>query len=532
MALQENTLIQAGITAGLIDPQQLPELKTQARRAGINLPELLCRHSRYPLTALYRALAESRQLPFYERGDIQIKSELLTPFNGDILLRRLFLPVEHNNELVVLLTDPDDRMPVDAVMRSLGQRPLMAMADPLLIETCLRQHFKLYENNQDAVSIFEAIMKEAYVCKATDLHFEPLEEGMQLRMRRDGKMHNYERPIDHALAEALISRIKVLSGLDIAEQNMAQDGGFAYRISDWPEADEVEMRVATIPTRWGERATLRILGQDTSNLTLSQLGMPDAVLQPMRDAVRKPHGIVLVTGPTGSGKSTTLYAALRELDASELNILTVEDPIEQVVEGTGQVQVSDKVSFAKALRSFLRHDPDVMLVGEIRDKETAETAVRAAMTGHMVLSTLHTNSAVASINRLVDIGCPRYLIASTLVGILAQRLIRKLCTACRKPRPSTASEQNHLQVDKTVTLYEPCGCAQCLGSGFRGRIGIYETLWIDSKMEVLIHEGADDEALKKYANQQQLLSTLWLDARHKVLDGTTSLHEAMHLHQE
>lgn len=532
MALQENTLIQAGVTVGLIDPQQLPELKTQARRAGIHLPELLCRHDRYPLSALYRALAETRQLPFFERADMQIKPELLAPFNGDILLRRLFFPVEHNNELFVLLADPDDRMPVDAVMRALGQRPRMAMADPLLIETCLRQHFKLYETNQDAVSIFEAIMKEAYVCKATDLHFEPLEEGMQLRMRRDGKMHNYERPIDQSLAEALISRIKVLAGLDIAEQNMAQDGGFSYRINDWPEADEVEMRMATIPTRWGERATMRILGQDTANLSLAQLGMSDHILQPMRKAVRKPHGIVLVTGPTGSGKSTTLYAALRELDANELNILTVEDPIEQVVAGTGQVQVSEKVSFAKALRSFLRHDPDVMLVGEIRDKETAETAVRAAMTGHMVLSTLHTNSAVASINRLVDIGCPRYLIASTLVGILAQRLLRKLCTACKKPRPATPSEQRQLQVTEAVTLYDPCGCAQCLGSGFKGRTGIYETLWIDSKMEALIHQGADDEALTRYANEHQLLSTLWQASREKVLDGSISLHEAMHLYQE
>lgn len=532
MPVQENTLIQAGVQAGLVDPQALPILKTQARRAGTSLTELLCRQGRFPQTALYRALADIRQLPFLQRGDIEIKTELLTPFNSDILLRKLFLPVYHQQELYLLQADPDDRMPIDTVMRSLGQRPKLALADPLMIESCLRQHFKLYDLNQDAVSIFDEIMKEAYVCKATDLHFEPLEEGMQLRMRRDGKMHPYERPIDQSLAEALISRIKVLAGLDIAEKNMAQDGGFAYRITDWPESDEVETRIATIPTRWGERATMRILGQDTADLTLAQLGMDDQILQPMRDAVRKPHGIVLVTGPTGSGKSTTLYAALRELDASELNILTIEDPIEQVVTGTAQVQVSEKVSFAKALRSFLRHDPDVMLVGEIRDQETAETAVRAAMTGHMVLSTLHTNSAIASINRLVDIGCPRYLIASTLVGILAQRLIRRLCTACKTERLATHDEQRRLQVDNPVTLYEPCGCPQCLGSGFKGRIGIYETLWIDANLETLIHQGADEERLADHAHAHNLLSTLWRDARQKVLDGTTSLHEAMHLYQE
>lgn len=532
MAVQENILIQAGIQAKLIDAGDLPALKTHARRAGCSLLELLCRSGRYPLSALYRALAESRQMAFFERGDIHIKPELLNPFNADILLRRMFIPVAVADDIYVLLTDPDDRMPQDTVMRTLGQRAKVAVADPLLIENCLRQHFKIFASDLDATRIFDLIMKEAYVCKATDLHFEPLENSMQLRMRRDGKMHNYERPIDKTLADSLMSRIKVLAGLDIAEQNMAQDGGFAYRINDWPDAGEVEMRVATIPTRWGERATLRILGQDTSNLTLAQLGMADAILKPMRQAVRKPHGIVLVTGPTGSGKSTTLYAALRELDASELNILTVEDPIEQVVAGTTQVQVSEKVSFAKALRSFLRHDPDVMLVGEIRDRETAETAVRAAMTGHMVLSTLHTNSAVASINRLVDIGCPRYLIASTLTGILAQRLIRRLCHTCKQPYPATESEQHQLHVDNPITLYKSNGCAQCLGSGYSGRTGIYETLWIDSKLEALIHQGADDETLTEYATQQQLLNTLWQDARQKVLDGTTSLHEAMHLYQE
>lgn len=532
MPAQENLLIQAGIDAGLIDPTTLPEIKTSARRAGKSMLEQLCRSGRYPATALYLALAESRQLPFFERGRFAINPDLLNPFNADLLLRRLFIPVVVEDEIYVLSSDPDDRTAVDTVRRVLGKHASLALADPLLIESCLRQHYKRFDTHHNAISIFDEIMKEAYVRKATDLHFEPLEEGMQLRMRLDGKMANYERPIDKSLGDALLTRIKVLSGLDIAEQFLPQDGGFSHQISDWPETDEIEMRVATIPSRWGERATLRILGQDTGDLTLSQLGMPDHILESVRTAIRKPHGMVLVTGPTGSGKSTTLYAALRELNANELNILTVEDPIEQVVAGTTQVQVSEKVSFAKALRSFLRHDPDVMLVGEIRDKETTETAVRAAMTGHMVLSTLHTNSAIAAMNRLVDIGCPRYLIATTLTGIVAQRLIRRLCSHCKTPYAASEKEQHLLSVDNPVTLYQAKGCAQCLGSGYRGRVGIYETLWIDSTLELMIHQGVDDEQLTTHAEKNQLLKTLWRDAQVKVRDGTTSLHEAMHLYQE
>lgn len=532
MPVQENILLHAGTQAGLIDPLLLPELKSSARRSGTDLVELLCRTGRYPKTALYQALAHSRSIPFLERDQVDIDSALLNPFNAETLLRRMFLPVKYHGELYVLLSDPEDRMGLDTVQRMLGKRATPALADPMLIESVIRQHFNAYEIGMNAVSIIDDVMKEAYIRSATDLHFEPLEHGMHLRMRVDGKMQNYERPINKELSESLMSRIKVLSGLDIAEQNMAQDGGFSYKIQDWFEVDEVEMRVATIPSRWGEKATLRVLGQSTAGQTLSDLGMPEHILKTMRQALAKPHGIILVTGPTGSGKSTTLYASLRELDASQLNILTVEDPIEQVVDGTTQVQVSEKVSFSKALRSFLRHDPDVMLVGEIRDNETAETAVRAAMTGHMVLSTLHTNSAVATISRLIDIGCPRYLISTTLAGVLAQRLLRRLCPHCKEAYQPDQREREILQLQPSdeITLYRNHGCPQCIGSGYRGRVGIYETLWINKEIELLIHAGAEDEQIAEAAAGAGLLSTLWQDARNKVLEGTTSLQEAMHLY--
>lgn len=532
MALQENVLLQAGTQAGLIDPVMLPELKSTARRSGTDLIELLCRTGRYPKSALYQALAESKGMLFLAREHIQLDANLLNPFNADVLLRRMFVPIRYQGELHVLQADPDDRMGLDTVQRVIGQRAVAALADPLLIESILRQHFNVFETGLNAVSIIDDVMKEAYIRSATDLHFEPLEHGMHLRMRVDGKMQNYERPLSKELSDTLMSRIKVLAGLDIAEQNMAQDGGFSYKIQDWFEVDEIELRVATIPSRWGEKATLRILGQSTAGQSLSDLGMPPHILTTMQKALAKPHGIILVTGPTGSGKSTTLYASLRELDATQLNILTVEDPIEQVVEGTTQVQVSEKVNFSKALRSFLRHDPDVMLVGEIRDNETAETAVRAAMTGHMVLSTLHTNSAVATVNRLIDIGCPRYLISSTLAGVLAQRLLRRLCSHCKEAYEPDQGEREILQLPQSdeITLYRNKGCPQCTGSGYRGRVGIYETLWIDKEIELLIHSGAEDEQIAEAAAGAGLLSTLWQDARTKVLEGTTSLQEAMHLY--
>ena len=531
-AATENLLLQAGTQAGLIDPLMLPELKSSARRSGTDLLDILCRTGRYPKAALYQALANNRNLPFLDRDQIVIDPALLNPFNADVLLRRMFAPVRFEGDLYILQSDPDDRIGLDTVQRVLGQRATMAMSDPGLIESILRQHFNVYEQNINAVTLIDDIMKEAYIRSATDLHFEPLENGMLLRMRVDGRMQTYERPIGKELSETLMTRIKVLSGLDIAEQYMAQDGGFSYKIQDWFEVDEIEMRVATIPSRWGEKATLRVLGQSTTGLTLADLGMPEHILGNMRTALAKPHGIILVTGPTGSGKSTTLYASLRELDATQLNILTVEDPIEQVVEGTTQVQVSEKVSFAKALRSFLRHDPDVMLVGEIRDHETAETAVRAAMTGHMVLSTLHTNSAVATVNRLIDIGCPRYLISSTLAGILAQRLLRRLCSHCKEAYEPEQRERDILQLPEgeAVSLYRNVGCPQCTGSGYRGRVGIYETLWIDKQLELMIHQGAEDEQIAEAAAGAGLLSTLWQDARAKVLEGVTSLQEAMHLY--
>lgn len=533
MAVQENQLINAGIQTGLVDANQLPERRKEARRIGGNLIDWLCRYGRFPKTDLYRALADIRGLPFLTRDQIKIDINLINPFNAEILLRRLFIPVYYKDSLYVLLSDPDERMGLDSVQRTLNKPVEVAMADPFLIEAILRQHFSLYQDNTDATALVDDLMKEAYIRKATDIHFEPEEHGMHLRFRVDGQMQRYERPVGKVLSEALVSRIKVLAGMDIAEQNATQDGGFSYQIEEWPGVDEIEMRAAIIPGRWGEKLTLRVLGQDTVGLYLDELGMPAGILENMRQALTKPYGIILVTGPTGSGKSTTLYSALRELNSEQLNILTVEDPVEQMVVGATQVQVTEKVGFAQALRSFLRHDPDVMLVGEIRDHETAETAIRAAMTGHRVLSTLHTNNAISSLSRLEDIGCPRYLVSSTLLGVLAQRLLRRLCDSCCQVYEPEVKERAILKLpaDEKIELYRPSGCPKCSGSGYRGRVGIYEALWLNSDLERLIHQGCDEQELMQAAIKAGVLSTLWQDAKTKVLDGVTSVEEIMYLYQ-
>jgi type II secretory ATPase GspE/PulE/Tfp pilus assembly ATPase PilB-like protein len=530
MAIAETVLIHAGIKAGLIEQKKLPELQIQAKREHISVLSLITKAGRFPTMALYQALADFKDLPFVRGKDLDIDLAVVQKFPQQVLERKQFFPAYYQQELVIVTANPDDRTPLELAKRLLNIPAKLVIADAQLVEGVVERAYQHTSTKEvDAIDFFNEIMKECYLRHATDMHFEPEEMGMKIRLRIDGKMNEYERPVSLALRDPLVSRIKVLASLDIAEANMAQDGGFSYQVTDW-EHGEVDMRVATIPTRWGERITIRILGQDTADLSLAQLGMPDIVLSGFQAAIAKPYGIILVTGPTGSGKSTTLYAALRELDSDALNILTVEDPIEQMIENIGQVQVSEKVSFAKALRSFLRHDPDVMLVGEIRDQETADTALKAAMTGHLVLSTLHTNNAVGAINRLIDIGCPRYLVASTLIGIVAQRLVRRLCASCKVSYQPSAEELARLNMpgNDAIELFRPNGCAKCLGSGYRGRVGLYETLWLDDGLETLIANGANEDELTKSAQQYY---RLWQDAKAKVMAGLTSLDEVRHLYQ-
>ena len=344
-----------------------------------------------------------------------------------------------------------------------------------------------------------------------------------MRFRIDGVMREVVQP-KRALAQLVVSRIKVMAKLDIAEKRIPQDGRIALRIG----GREVDVRVSTLPTGNGERVLMRLLDKQAGALELPNLGMGAATLARLRTVVASPYGIFLVTGPTGSGKTTTLYAALGELNCDAMNILTIENPIEYSIAGIGQTQVNEKadMTFARGLRAILRQDPDVVMVGEIRDLETAQIAVQASLTGHLVMSTVHTNTAIGAVTRLVDMGVEPFLIASSVVAVLAQRLVRVLCPACKVVARPDALERAFLgEVGQGATIHRPEGCAACGSSGFKGRTGIYELAMVDDGLREMIHDRASEQAMTAYARRAS--PGIAADGRAKVLAGVTSVQEVM-----
>jgi general secretion pathway protein E len=370
----------------------------------------------------------------------------------------------------------------------------------------------LLETEDDApiIRMINALLTQASRDGASDIHIEPFEGYSIVRFRVDGTLRDVVRP-RRELHAALISRIKILAHLDIAEKRLPQDGRIALRIGGKP----LDVRVSTLPTGHGERAVLRLLDKEAGRLDLAKLGFDGGTLAHFDRLVRQPHGIVLVTGPTGSGKTTTLYSALGRIDSATTNILTVEDPIEYDLDGIGQTQVNAKIdmSFGKALRAILRQDPDVIMIGEIRDLETAQIAVQASLTGHLVLATLHTNDSVAAITRLIDMGVEPFLLSSSLLGVVAQRLVRKLCAQCRQPDPLTGG-------------WRAVGCLSCNRTGFQGRTGVYELLTIDDDIRAQIHKSASEGEIRKQAISSGMIS-MRDDGNRWVKAGVTSAEEVI-----
>jgi general secretion pathway protein E len=370
----------------------------------------------------------------------------------------------------------------------------------------------LLETEDDApiIRMINALLTQASRDGASDIHIEPFEGYSIVRFRVDGTLRDVVRP-RRELHAALISRIKILAQLDIAEKRLPQDGRIALRIGGRP----LDVRVSTLPTGHGERAVLRLLDKEAGRLDLAKLGMSKETLGSFDKLAHQPHGIVLVTGPTGSGKTTTLYAAMGRLDASTTNILTVEDPIEYDLDGISQTQVNARIdmSFAKALRSILRQDPDVIMIGEIRDLETAQIAVQASLTGHLVLATLHTNDAASAVTRLIDMGIEPFLLSSSLLGVVAQRLVRKLCTQCREPDPLTKA-------------WRPVGCIVCSKTGFQGRTGVYELLSVNDEIRAQVHRGAAENDIRDAALRNGMHS-MRDDGARWVETGVTSLDEVI-----
>ncbi len=377
------------------------------------------------------------------------------------------------------------------------------------------------EDDAPIIRLINAVLSEAIRENASDVHIETFEKDLVIRFRLDGVMREVVKP-KRELAPLLVSRIKVMARLDIAEKRIPQDGRISLRIG----GREVDVRVSTMPSSNGERVVLRLLDKQAGRLRLESLGMSKAQLSILHELVHKPHGIFLVTGPTGSGKTTTLYSSLAELSTRTINILTVEDPIEYNLSGIGQTQVNSKadMTFARGLRAILRQDPDVVMVGEIRDLETAEIAVQASLTGHLVMSTLHTNTAVGAVTRLMDMGVEPFLLSSSLAGVLSQRLVRKLCVECRSPCSADQTELEFLGAT-SATVYKPSGCEICQHTGYRGRTGIYELVTIDDHMRQLIHDRCSEQELTGYA--RTFSSGLREDGKEKILEGVTTVQEVL-----
>lgn len=379
------------------------------------------------------------------------------------------------------------------------------------------------ENDAPIIRLINAILSQAVKEQASDIHIETFEERLSVRYRVDGVLTEVLSP-KRMLAPLLVSRLKVMAKLDIAEKRVPQDGRISVRIA----GHGIDIRMSTIPSAYGERVVLRLLDKQSGQLNLSELRMNQQVDTTYRGALSSPHGIILVTGPTGSGKTTTLYAGLSSINESSRNILTIEDPVEYMLPGVGQTQVNPKVdmTFARGLRAILRQDPDVVMVGEIRDLETAEIAVQASLTGHLVLSTLHTNTAIGAITRLQDMGVEPFLLSSSLLAVMAQRLVRLLCVECREPyRPSAAERERLGLVDTEVELYRACGCEHCNMTGYRGRTGIYELIEIGDTLREAIHDGEGERSLLRIARQHS--PGIDVDGRRRIISGETSLEEVL-----
>ncbi|MDE2562375.1 MAG: type II secretion system ATPase GspE [Sphingomonadales bacterium] len=396
--------------------------------------------------------------------------------------------------------------------------------DPLALGLPTAEDLLDSADDAPAIRLINGLIAEAVRQGVSDIHIEPYEQALVVRMRIDGVLAEKLRMPPH-VAPVLVSRIKVMARLDIAERRVPQDG----RISLSLAGKLVDARVSTLPSRAGERVVLRLLDKENAGLDLKHLGLDDHAARVLRGALAEPNGIVLVTGPTGSGKTTTLYAGLRQLNDGQRNILTVEDPVEYAVEGIGQAQVNAKVglTFAAGLRAILRQDPDVVMVGEIRDRETAEIAVQAALTGHLVLSTVHTNDAAGAITRMRDMGVESFLLASTLRAVIAQRLVRRLCPQCREPHPVEPAVAAALGLDPGEMVHSAKGCPACGSTGFTGRVGVYEALRIDATIRRLIHENADETAIARHAFADA--PTLAKAARRLVREGVTTAEEALRI---
>ena len=556
-------LLQYLVSHGYLSREASNELYNTYLESGRSIRELLAEQGSVTEEQLLEAQAAVSRLPVVRLYEQQIPMEVRHLVKADILRNHVVLPFGFDPEdpdlLLVAMNDPMNMRGRDivAITSKFRVKPYIATTSDILLNIDryygteeMQEAAELYtrDNDLDAsveeqiiredvnsspvVMLVNSLVEQAVRQRASDIHVEAEADRVRVRCRVDGVLYttaNYSL----LLLPAIVARIKIISGLDISEKRKPQDGRFSVTV----DRREYDIRVSTLPTVYGERCVLRLNQKKALSRNKRELGLSEADLQKFDKILAHPNGIVLVTGPTGSGKSTTLYTALSELNSEAVNIITVEDPVEANIEGINQIQVNVKaeLTFANTLRSILRQDPDIIMIGEIRDGETASIAVQASITGHLVVSTLHTNDTASSVTRLLDMGVESYLIADSTVGIIAQRLVRRLCPHCKKGRPVYDHEADYLKLTAAERarqiIFEPVGCQRCNGVGYYGRIGVYEIMEITPRLRGLIAGRAPTDSLRQAAIEEGML-TLKESARQLVLNGTTALSEMLSISVE
>jgi len=548
------------VRRGLVTTQQLDVAKLQAN--GRRVDQVLVDMGIIPEDAALMALADELGMEFRDLKNFSVDKELLNEFPTTAIFRHELLPLErHEGRVNVATCDPFDLEAIDELAALSGLRidPVLACREEIV--ELIKQNLGVggdtinelvSQRNDEGVELLEGLpddvgelgeaaqapsvirlvnelLIEALDVKASDVHLEPQEKGLVIRYRVDGLLRIQPVPpeINH-FASAIVTRLKIMSRLNIAEKRLPQDGRIKLKI----KGREIDVRVSIIPMLHGEGIVMRLLDKSRMNFNLAGMGMPDSIYTPFKKLIDLPHGIVLVTGPTGSGKTTTLYAGLNEIKSPTTKIITVEDPVEYHMDGISQIQVHSRIglTFAAGLRSILRHDPDVVLIGEIRDGETAQSAIQASLTGHLVFSTLHTNDAPGAFTRLVDMGVEPYLVASTVEGVLAQRLVRVICKDCRQAYVPDLEElpPDFLEL-KPQRLWSAKGCRVCRESGYTGRTGVYELLINDPHIRQLCMDNASAGVIREYALKEQGMITLRHSGYLRALEGTTSMEDVVRI---
>jgi type IV pilus assembly protein PilB len=542
---------------GLLTDEQLSAAMARQKKTGRRLGQVLVELGFVSAEAVLEALSQQLGVPTVRVNAHTVKPDAIGALPEKVARRHTAFPIQKvGTTLIVALATPKDLNALDDIRFAAGCEVQTVLALEEEIVSALNRYYRdewlLPEEPADgpdpvvidspavhlpvrdqaaersAVSVLERVIARATADGASDIHFEPRADDFRIRCRIDGTFRDLAL-FELALAPAVIARIKVLSNMDVAEHRLPQDGRFSATIGD----QRMDVRTATYPTVHGEKAVLRLLDSSGLRLHLDRVGLSAGSVASLRELIHSPEGIVLITGPTGSGKTSTLYAALAELVATGKNIVTIEDPVEYALPGVNQGQTNDKAgfTFAKGLRAVLRQDPDVIMVGEIRDAETLETAIEASLTGHLVLSTLHTNSAVATVARLVEMGLERYLLASSVLGIVAQRLVRKICRTCRTKIATPPALRALFRGGEHETFYKGAGCPDCRGTGFRGRHGIFELMRMNEELRELVLERASDAKLLEAARRSGM-ATLREECLALVSAGETTLEEVLRVTQE